>query len=77
MSELMPDHIALVTIAEASERIGKPEGTIGRWVSDGLIPRRGFRGRELLVAYSDVVEAEFQTRTAPRGRRPKEQTDGT
>lgn len=52
----------LVTLSEASDRIGKPESTLRRWVAEKRLPTHGRIGPAVLVGWGDVVEVEYLTR---------------
>lgn len=55
--------MTLVDIEAAAVGVGRPYSTVRRWVSSGLVPRRGRDGRRVLVDYADVCRvAEAQGR---------------
>lgn len=65
----------LVTLAEAASRLGKPESTVRRWLSERRFAAVDRQGSAVLVGWGDVVEAEYRTRQ--RKPRPKFRVTGT
>lgn len=70
MTPLLPEHMALVTYAEAAERLNVPASRVAGWVKHYRIKRWGWRGSDPIVAWSDVLDAEHKARTN-RGGRPR------
>lgn len=66
----------LVTLSEASGRIGKPESTLRRWLSEGRFVEHGRLGKASLVGWGDVVETEYLTRRR-KPRTPAQVLDNT
>lgn len=61
----------LVTLEQAARRLGKPESTLRRWLSDGRFTVVGRVGRLSYVSWGAVVDAEFEIRKPKRrGARP-------
>lgn len=55
-------HRRLLTIGEAAQSVGRPRGTLDRWVSEGRLKPYATRGRRKLYLESDVLRVDADTR---------------
>ena len=66
---LSDDDVALVTAAEAADRLGIERATVSKWKSRELLQVHGWAGRSPLFSLREVWELEHVLRTAGRGLR--------